>query len=777
MANVTLMGASYSDVPAVTLPQTGGGTVTFYENGGGGVDLFYVTPEDYGAVGDGTTDDSEAVQDACDAGYAVYFGSGKTYYLASTVTIDHDCHLFGGEGATIKTEKPSGGSAYNGIVVAGTLKKTTTMTTDYSSEGNTANCGNKFTLSDMTDIAIGDIMVIEATDQYYHYAREYYYLGGTLLVTDIYDGHLYTSDIMPWNITNTENVTVKVYSAPKVVVENLAFESSGFDGGNYMYLLTLSKCNGAVIKNCTFTQMDNGINIEHCVNAKIDNVSLSKCKYDNSLTGDGYGIVVDSCSNTVIERVLATCAQHAISITGHLPAINTYIRNCELTAECRAPGLDTHESIYNLVVEDSVLGVAALNGSARLNRCRIINNKRDNASTDHAISVYGSQNPDWSNIIIENTKFEGATGISIMQSGIQTPVQAFDNCYGYIRIENCEGGFLNIMPSTDATILSNTIQNLVIRNWKNCKEIYVDGTWSAKATTIAGSTFTEKYFINHHSHAMAVDKFEYLDISNTFPQTHKMSVNRDTCGENLALPEGVPISLSSSNSSAKYIVCGANLVSDDISDYVVGTVGGSSGGTLSRVAASGSGIPTIAFDASGNLTFSQGSGTSNFCVYPVGMFYCKEYSAVTMSATLVNSGSTNGATFRPGIAFVDCKTGKLIDRYFGTATAATAQGASVTFEYGTDPNTIALCYFYCSNAVSGAVTTFENYTVTCTPLFAAPVVNEPYQAKRLTGDGTITSLAGVNNIMCSDQNFHVSLKADYVNNPIGLLPSASGVSF
>lgn len=35
MANITLMGASYTDVPAVVLPQTGGGTVTFYENGGG----------------------------------------------------------------------------------------------------------------------------------------------------------------------------------------------------------------------------------------------------------------------------------------------------------------------------------------------------------------------------------------------------------------------------------------------------------------------------------------------------------------------------------------------------------------------------------------------------------------------------------------------------------------------------------------------------------------------------------------------------------------------
>lgn len=36
MANITLWGASYSDVPAIALPKTGGGTVTFYENGGGG---------------------------------------------------------------------------------------------------------------------------------------------------------------------------------------------------------------------------------------------------------------------------------------------------------------------------------------------------------------------------------------------------------------------------------------------------------------------------------------------------------------------------------------------------------------------------------------------------------------------------------------------------------------------------------------------------------------------------------------------------------------------
>lgn len=33
MAEITFLGTDYENVPAVTLPQTGGGTVTFYERG------------------------------------------------------------------------------------------------------------------------------------------------------------------------------------------------------------------------------------------------------------------------------------------------------------------------------------------------------------------------------------------------------------------------------------------------------------------------------------------------------------------------------------------------------------------------------------------------------------------------------------------------------------------------------------------------------------------------------------------------------------------------
>lgn len=69
MADITLMGATYTDVPAVTLPSsTPGETVTFYENGGGGTDLSIIAPVFAEAT-------------ANDAGTYVTYTDGKLYLL------------------------------------------------------------------------------------------------------------------------------------------------------------------------------------------------------------------------------------------------------------------------------------------------------------------------------------------------------------------------------------------------------------------------------------------------------------------------------------------------------------------------------------------------------------------------------------------------------------------------------------------------------------------------------------------------------------------------
>jgi len=77
------------------------------------------------------------------------------------------------------------------------------------------------------------------------------------------------------------------------------------------------------------------------------------------------------------------------------------------------------------------------------------------------------------------------------------------------------------------------------------------------------------------------------------------------------------------------------------------------------------------------------------------MIYVKETSVVTVSSKLVNSGSTNASSFYPAIAVVNCTTGKLVDRYFGTYQTASAEGTTASNAQVVGGNCIALCYFYC----------------------------------------------------------------------------------
>lgn len=733
-----------------------------------------VTPEQFGAKGDGTTDDSEAVQDAVDAGKSVYFAAGKTYYIPTAINIDHDCHLFGGEGTTIKTETVS--SSLNKVFVAsGTLKKTTTLTTDYDSDGTTDNSGNQFTLSDMTGINIDDIMVIEATDQYYNYSRQYYYLGGTLLIGDIYDGHIYTTTNLPFDIENTENVSVKIYSAPQIIIEGLNFVADMESGGNYKYFVHLNQCRNSIVRNCRMTEMDSGIRIDNCFNTLIESVELSKSKELNSRSGDGYGIAIYSSTNTVVERVNAICAQSCVCLSGDVTCFNTYIKHCSLCSECRPNAIGSHENAYNTVIEDCTLTGVNILGTGIVNRCRFIKNNR--ISSGSAITFCGSHNPKFAVLKVSNCTFEGELNVYLYASSPQNPIQAFDNIFGLVEITDCDGGFITFEGTTSQYILSNVIKELRLARWSNCKEVYLpNATDIIEKMVVADCTFTDPLWINDHNNHIATGNVQDLEYSSAIPMIHKRTVNKDVRAERYTIPENVSISLSATSQSAKYVICGNNLAPHNASDICLGSVSGSDGGTLVRSVSTGNDVPTITINSDGDVVFTQRNNTSGYDMFPVGLFYMRETGTVKMSAKIK---SASAVKFRPYMAVVNCKTGKLISRYMGSAVEATAAGATISYEHGVSADCAVLCYFYCTTAIANAVTTFEDYIVYIENAFAPSTADsiQPYEAKRRTGDGTILSLPGVNNIMCSEDVFHVSFGADFVQNPVGLLPSGTGVSF
>ena len=72
-----------------------------YENVFDAVANIRVTPEMYGAIGDGIADDTEAIQQAVDSGHSVYL-QNKTYRIGSSVYVRNSNVVFDAENATIK---------------------------------------------------------------------------------------------------------------------------------------------------------------------------------------------------------------------------------------------------------------------------------------------------------------------------------------------------------------------------------------------------------------------------------------------------------------------------------------------------------------------------------------------------------------------------------------------------------------------------------------------------------------------------------------------------
>jgi hypothetical protein len=103
---------------------TSSANITYVESGTGAVTqtvqsklrLGYVYPEDFGAAGNGSTNDTTALQNALNTGRDVYLAAGKTYLHTTALSITTFNQWFGGPGYL----KTSG--SINGVSVGGSCK-------------------------------------------------------------------------------------------------------------------------------------------------------------------------------------------------------------------------------------------------------------------------------------------------------------------------------------------------------------------------------------------------------------------------------------------------------------------------------------------------------------------------------------------------------------------------------------------------------------------------------------------------------------------------------
>lgn len=132
--------------------------------GGTTVKLDYATPEMYGAVGDGVTDDTAAIQTAVDNNNRVRLADNKTYRITKAIVLRDGVEFFGGVNTVLKNTTERG--IWKQCIIAGFVgaMEQTTAPSKLPSISVTVS-GNTATGTGLgTSCAAGDIVMIHGSE-------------------------------------------------------------------------------------------------------------------------------------------------------------------------------------------------------------------------------------------------------------------------------------------------------------------------------------------------------------------------------------------------------------------------------------------------------------------------------------------------------------------------------------------------------------------------------------------------------------------------------------
>lgn len=301
----------------------------------------YVTPEMYGAIGDGVTDDTSAWQAAVNSGKKVRAASSKyrcgTIYVTTDADIDCNNAEFSCKDVTL-------------FDCRGTSESGTTEA-DYTANGD-------YTLTD----TFTGIAYISGTNNVFKHRS--YYRGGS--VEHFHDGKLDTQ--IPIDITG---VTVYRLNTIQVNIRNIA--NVVFDGANSLRIIYQEYCAYSVIENVNMTSLCYSVvNFDRCFKCTYRDSHFDTPQYHTY--GDYYYPVAiyDSCYTTIENIHGHNVGWHCITTSGQTLCRGTKVVNCELYCDYPIPAYGDHPNGVETTITGSTLSSAGLGPLGRLTNCDIV---------------------------------------------------------------------------------------------------------------------------------------------------------------------------------------------------------------------------------------------------------------------------------------------------------------------------------------------------------------------------------------------------------------------
>ena len=313
-----------------------------------------LTVKDFGAIGDGITDDTAAIQEAIsyfeNIGGVLIFPVG-TYKVTSEITQTFSNNVnfkMIGYGAIID------GSTSNGTNLF-------TLQGQQSTSSLLSASPNKMDTSISTTTSIGavanDFIMLQSTDLWCP-ARPYYYKGELCQVLST-SGTTYNLGSQLFDGYAASTTTAYKLIMPTIEIEGMEFvRNSNLNGINIQYATNVSILN-CKIHGARYT----ALSLTFCYGGLVQNNQIYDCW--NSTSGTSYGVSVASCQFVKVANNTLSEARHCITTGGTIPSrSHIYIGNSclEHPSQGQSWAIDTHGNTEFITIEGNYANGTVISG-------------------------------------------------------------------------------------------------------------------------------------------------------------------------------------------------------------------------------------------------------------------------------------------------------------------------------------------------------------------------------------------------------------------------------